>query len=462
MTNGFSHPGVSSIPRTRPVAPFAVVAELSVLYEIASLGFANSEEQLGREAAEKASRLFGARYFALLRGPLLQQTPVVVWGVRDENELKTHLMRPGPNQFRFSFPLSGDEVATVFAEQSRPVDEHETRLYTILARRIQTAMTAIRITAEKEQALEAVRRNEHRLQSIIRSMTDALAVTDTHGYIELLNPAAEKLTGWTYGEAQGKRAEEVFRFLEEQTREPVENPVTRVLREGGRVEREGVMRLVARDKTEWFVSVSAVPIHDEYDATIGIVLLLSDQTQARKTECELRDALQRAECYLQAAGVIMLVLNREGAIVLLNRKGEEVLGVSAHEVRGADWFERFLPESIRAETRRYFDDLMSGRVAVHDICHENKIMLPDGSERLIFWQNTILRDEHGQPYGVLSSGTDVTAERAAQSKIQEQLEELRRWYKVTLGREETVLKLKREINDLCQKVGEPPRYETTA
>ena len=462
MTNGTPNPEPAGIPRARPVAPFAVVAELSVLYEISSLGFAESEEQLGREAAEKASRLFGARYFALLRGPLLQQKPVVMWGVRNENDLKPHLMRPGPNQFRFSFPLGGNEVATVFAEQARPVDDRETRLYTILARRIQATMTALKNIAEKERALDNARRSEERLQAVIRSMGEALIVTDAQGRVELINPAAETLTGWTAADAIGTPVETVFQIFHEETRQPMENPAARMLRGNSAESHKTGAILLARGGTERPISFTGHRITNENGDPLGVVLIFADQTEEQAIRRNLQKAKCAAQNYFQSAGVLMMVLDRDGKIVTLNRRGEDLLGAKADEVCGADWFEKFLPEKIRSETRRYFGDLMSDRFGPTEQHHENPIVTADGAVRLIAWHNTVLRDEHGQPTGVLCSGTDVTDERAAQSKLEEQVQELRRWYRATLGRENTILQLKKEVNELCRKLGEPPRYQTTA
>jgi hypothetical protein len=47
---------------------------------------------------------------------------------------------------------------------------------------------------------------------------------------------------------------------------------------------------------------------------------------------------------------------------------------------------------------------------------------------------------------------------ASHAQIAAQLDELRRWNDATLGREERVLEIKREMNDLLAKQGQPPRY----
>ena len=55
-------------------------------------------------------------------------------------------------------------------------------------------------------------------------------------------------------------------------------------------------------------------------------------------------------------------------------------------------------------------------------------------------------------------GRDITERRRAEAQLQEQLDELSRWHQVTIGREDRIIALKREVNELLEKAGKPPRY----
>jgi hypothetical protein len=56
---------------------------------------------------------------------------------------------------------------------------------------------------------------------------------------------------------------------------------------------------------------------------------------------------------------------------------------------------------------------------------------------------------------------DITERKMAESEINEQIAELQRWQNATLGRETRILDLKREVNELLDRAGEPPRYPST-
>jgi hypothetical protein len=60
----------------------------------------------------------------------------------------------------------------------------------------------------------------------------------------------------------------------------------------------------------------------------------------------------------------------------------------------------------------------------------------------------------------IGSGRDITEQKQAEMKQAEQLQELQRWYKITLGREERIIELKKEINKLLAADGEAPRYSS--
>jgi PAS domain S-box-containing protein len=53
---------------------------------------------------------------------------------------------------------------------------------------------------------------------------------------------------------------------------------------------------------------------------------------------------------------------------------------------------------------------------------------------------------------------DITERRRVEERLTEQLSELNRWHDVTMGRERRILELKREVNDLLARAGEPARY----
>lgn len=119
---------------------------------------------------------------------------------------------------------------------------------------------------------------------------DAVIATDGMGRVERLNPVAEALTGWSFAEAIGRPLDDVFCIIDEETRQPAQNPVQRVLREGRIVGLTNHTLLIARDGREIPIADSAAPIRDiqsgqghEPGSICGVVLVFHDQSTERRT-----------------------------------------------------------------------------------------------------------------------------------------------------------------------------------
>jgi len=145
---------------------------------------------------------------------------------------------------------------------------------------------AINITARKaaEKALAA---ETERLAVTLRSIGDGVITTDTQGRIVLINSVAEKLTGWSQQEAQGRPLPDIFVIVNEKTRQLCENPVEKVLASGKVVELVNHTALIARDGREYKIADSGAPILDREGLTIGVVLVFQDITEKQRMEEEI-------------------------------------------------------------------------------------------------------------------------------------------------------------------------------
>jgi PAS domain S-box-containing protein len=130
----------------------------------------------------------------------------------------------------------------------------------------------------------ALRANVERHSITLKAIGDAVIATDAHGRVELLNPVAEVLTGWSDEDARGKPLGEVFRILNEQTRAEVENPVARVLKEGVVVGLANHTLLIARDGAERPIADSGAPVLADDGTLIGVVLVFRDQSVERRAQ----------------------------------------------------------------------------------------------------------------------------------------------------------------------------------
>jgi PAS domain S-box-containing protein len=132
---------------------------------------------------------------------------------------------------------------------------------------------------------------------------------------------------------------------------------------------------------------------------------------------ELKSERDKMHSYLEVAGVMILVLDRGGKVVLINRKGCEILGYGEQEIIGRDWFKDFVPERGRKEVWRLLTDLVSERTDL-GVYFENQVITKGGTERTILWHNALLK-ENGTVAGILSSGEDITERKRVEKALKE-------------------------------------------
>jgi len=140
------------------------------------------------------------------------------------------------------------------------------------------------------------------LHTTLTSIGDAVIATDGYGRLTFLNAIAEHLTGWLQAEAQGRKLTEVLKLVNEETRQPVESPVDKALREGVIVGLANHTMLISRDGVERPIDDSAAPIRNPDGKIVGVVLVFRDVTGRRESEAQLHrlnQALRRTNQDLQ-------------------------------------------------------------------------------------------------------------------------------------------------------------------
>ncbi len=99
----------------------------------------------------------------------------------------------------------------------------------------------------------------------------------------------------------------------------------------------------------------------ESDRIVGVQAILTDVTEHKRAQQRLRKERDRAQRYLDIAGVMLVVIDTEERVGLINQKGCEILGNAEQEILGKNWFDHFLPPRVREHTRAVFHGLMAGQ-----------------------------------------------------------------------------------------------------
>ncbi|MGE5371080.1 MAG: PAS domain S-box protein [Solirubrobacterales bacterium] len=131
----------------------------------------------------------------------------------------------------------------------------------------------------------------------------------------------------------------------------------------------------------------------------------------------------RVRQYLDAAGIMLVVLSPQGEIRMINQKGCEILGTESTIVLGRNWCQTFLPEDARNTFRRTLQQLREAS-AVEEIL-ECQVISQTGEPRRVLWHMTMINDEMGQQVEILCSGEDVTLRRQMEAALRDSEERYR-------------------------------------
>lgn len=275
--------------------------------------------------------------------------------------------------------------------------------------------------------------SEAKLWGFLESAPDAIVIADRKGQIVLVNAQTEKMFGYQRDELIGEPVEilvpERFRKVHAEHR-------TRYLSEPSTRPMGAALDLVGRckDGREFPVEISLSPM--ETEEGLLITSAIRDITERKRAEeeirklnqeleqrviertAELREEKNKAQKYLDVAGVIFTVIGADQKVILINKKGCEVLEYEENEIIGKNWFDLFLPQSVREQVKAVFVKLMAGEIEPVEY-FQNPVLTKTGEERIIAWHNAVLRDEDGKIYAALGSGEDITEKLMLEQQIRQ-------------------------------------------
>ncbi len=145
--------------------------------------------------------------------------------------------------------------------------------------------------------------------------------------------------------------------------------------------------------------------------------------ERRRTENKLNREKENAQMYIDVAGVLLMIIDADGKVLLINKYGLGLLGYTSREVIGKDWFTSFIPDPHRAEMRVNYYRFLTGEEGLEDN-FECPVLTKYGHEKLIAWHNALLRDGEGNHVSVLSSGRDITERKRIEERLRRGHEEL--------------------------------------
>jgi PAS domain S-box-containing protein len=159
----------------------------------------------------------------------------------------------------------------------------------------------------------------------------------------------------------------------------------------------------------------------DLDGRLVLQAVVRDISDRKEAEKELKISKEFAENILETANTLVVTLNPNACITTFNRYAEELTGYKKSEVLNKNWFDLFIPARDKKTMPKVFEKILSEMLETSQ--HENHIVIKNGKERLISWNNSVLRDNAGNVNGSLGIGMDISERKKAEEKLNLSLEQ---------------------------------------
>ena len=271
--------------------------------------------------------------------------------------------------------------------------------------------SVIEIALYKFGMEKRLKEREAWFSTTLRSIGDAVIATDPDGKIVFMNQVAEQLTAWQEQEAIGKPLSDVFKIINDKTRQLVENPVNKVISHGKVIGIANHTILLTKDGRDVPIDDSAAPIKDENGNLLGIVLVFSDITERKKVEDKLAREKELLAVTFRSIGDAVITTDIKGNVVRLNKVAEKLTGWPQEEAAGRPLAEVFyiINEKTRTVCENPFKKVIeTGRII--GLANHTALIDRHGRERSIADSASPIRDRDSNIVGVVFVFRDVTLE----------------------------------------------------
>lgn len=184
-------------------------------------------------------------------------------------------------------------------------------------------------------------KTQSELGTTLYAITDGILVTDELGLIKHMNPGAEKLTGWKEDEAIGKKLEAICSLISEDSRGPVEDLISKIIREQKATSPANHTLLVTKSGKEIPISQNGAPVINDDGTFTGVVIVINDRTEERQKNKLLKQSEERFYHLFERAPLAYQSLNDKGELIEVNQAWIDTFGFSREEAIGK-WFGEFI------------------------------------------------------------------------------------------------------------------------
>jgi PAS domain S-box-containing protein len=263
---------------------------------------------------------------------------------------------------------------------------------------------------ERKRTEQALRETTQTLEAVIQASPLPIFAVDRERIVKTWNPAAERTFGWSAQEAIGRR----YPAIPKEKMDEADALFSRAL-ESGLTEVETLRQ--RKDGSLIDVSISAAPLRDSRGNINGVMAVLTDITDRKKAEEELR----KFKTISEKAGYGVSIVDLEGNVIYNNAAYDRMHGYTPGELIGKH-LSTFHTEQQMANVNRLIEQLnREGNYVSQEVWHKRN----DNTEFPTLMNGTLIKDENGTPLFMAATVVDITERKQAEEALKQSEEKFR-------------------------------------
>ncbi|MHA1331521.1 MAG: PAS domain-containing protein, partial [Candidatus Hodarchaeales archaeon] len=289
--------------------------------------------------------------------------------------------------------------------------------------------------------------DESYFKVFIEELEDGVVFEDVRGFINYANKKVADMLGYSKNELLGKHWSEIV------PQDVIEQVALESSQRQYGKKSSYETKILKRSGETVPVIVSSNPVFSNKKKFEGILTVFTDISELKSYQDKLKEERDRSRMLLDIVGVVIFVLDIEGKITLINKKGCQVLACSEEEILGENLLDRVIEPSYRDNVREVF-----GRIIREEEMESEYYVVPivtlRGEKRLIIWNYILLKDSLGNINGLLISAADITESKKTQDALNERIKELQCLYsvnKLLSSKAESLEEILKQIVNLIPK-----------
>lgn len=258
---------------------------------------------------------------------------------------------------------------------------------------------AITNITQIKKAEEDLRATKDELETVFENSNDTIVYTNTRGKVVQVNASVKNLGGYLKEEMLGASLIGLNMFTPKSKAILLKKYAQRLL---GLPSDSYVLDARGKDGQQIFLEITGSQAKRD-GKVVGTIATLRDVTDRILKEKQLKEEKELAEQYIDIAGVFIMVLDKDGKIKTINKKGCDILKERKDNLIGKEWIKNYIPQRNRKQVKKIFEQLISGKLHTQEAV-KSILLDSNGNEIPIEWHNTTIKDSSGKITGTLSSG----------------------------------------------------------